>query len=319
LSTAEPSVVDGNKLGQIDFQAPVDTAGTDAILVGASIWAEADATFSSSVNSTELVFATGASETAAEKMRITSDGKVGIGTSAPQSLLDIEQDNDGAATSLVLNNSNTGTSTDETAEIEFQHKSIRAAKIVSHRIDSYSASGQYTAGLKFITTNSNVEYAGLELDHVGNVKIAGKFGRQAATPSASATPNANLQVKGHTLAHFYYGAVPGSGTQEIFRFTMYNTSGSSGSAIVNIAAVNVWVGQSLHNSVAQWITTSNTSGVVTANSLHSYGDGAFIFANAGGNVCVVSLATNTSYTNVAYIAVHIIGHHQFNPTMTIQT
>jgi hypothetical protein len=89
LSTAEPSVVDGNKLGQIDFQAPVDTAGTDAILVGASIWAEADATFSSSVNSTELVFATGASETAAEKMRITSDGKVGIGTSAPDGTVHI--------------------------------------------------------------------------------------------------------------------------------------------------------------------------------------------------------------------------------------
>ena len=89
LSTAETSVVDGNKLGQIDFQAPVDAAGTDAILVAASIYAEADATFSSSVNSTELVFATGASEAAAEKMRIASDGKVGIGTSAPAASLDV--------------------------------------------------------------------------------------------------------------------------------------------------------------------------------------------------------------------------------------
>jgi len=76
LSTAEPTVVDGNKLGQIDFQAPVDSAGTDALLVGASIWAEADATFSSSVNSTDLVFATGDSATATEKMRIDSTGQV---------------------------------------------------------------------------------------------------------------------------------------------------------------------------------------------------------------------------------------------------
>ena len=76
LSTAETSVVDGNKLGQIDFQAPVDSAGTDAILVGASIWAEADATFSSSVNSTDLVFATGDSATASEKMRIDSNGQI---------------------------------------------------------------------------------------------------------------------------------------------------------------------------------------------------------------------------------------------------
>ena len=89
LSTGETTVVDGNKLGKVDFQAPVDTAGTDAILVGASIWAEADATFSSSVNSTELVFATGSTDTAVEKLRITSDGKVGIGTSAPAASLDV--------------------------------------------------------------------------------------------------------------------------------------------------------------------------------------------------------------------------------------
>ena len=90
LSTAETTVVDGNKLGKVDFQAPVDSAGTDAILVGASIWAEADATFSSSVNSTELVFATGSTDTAVEKMRLTSDGKVGIGTSVPVTDLTIE-------------------------------------------------------------------------------------------------------------------------------------------------------------------------------------------------------------------------------------
>jgi len=90
LSTSELTVVDGDKLGRIDFQAPLDSAGTDAILVGASIWAESDNTFSASVNATELVFATGASEAATEKMRITSDGKVGIGTATPVTDLTIE-------------------------------------------------------------------------------------------------------------------------------------------------------------------------------------------------------------------------------------
>jgi hypothetical protein len=89
LSTSELTVVDGDKLGRIDFQAPLET-GTDAIVVSASIWAEADDTFAADNNSTELVFATGASEAAAEKMRITSDGKVGIGTSSPGALLEIQ-------------------------------------------------------------------------------------------------------------------------------------------------------------------------------------------------------------------------------------
>jgi len=76
LSTAEATVVDGNKLGQIDFQSPIDDAGTDAIVVGASIVAESDATFSASVNSTDLVFLTADSGAATEKLRIDSTGQV---------------------------------------------------------------------------------------------------------------------------------------------------------------------------------------------------------------------------------------------------
>jgi hypothetical protein len=74
LSTAETTVVDGNKLGQIDFQAPLEGSGTDAILVGASIWAEADDTFAADNNETHLVFATAESATAAEVMRLDGDG-----------------------------------------------------------------------------------------------------------------------------------------------------------------------------------------------------------------------------------------------------
>jgi hypothetical protein len=82
LSTKETAVAANDVLGRIDFQAPLDT-GLDSDLVGASIIALATATFSDTVNATALLFNTGASETANEKMRITSDGKVGIGTTAP--------------------------------------------------------------------------------------------------------------------------------------------------------------------------------------------------------------------------------------------
>jgi hypothetical protein len=45
-------------------------------VVGATILAEADATFSGSVNSTDLVFLTGDSGAATEKLRIDSTGQV---------------------------------------------------------------------------------------------------------------------------------------------------------------------------------------------------------------------------------------------------
>ena len=89
LTTGELTNVDGGILGRLEFQAPLDSAGTDACLVAASIWAEADATFSASVNTTDMVFATATSATAAEQMRLTSGGCLGIATTAPASLLDV--------------------------------------------------------------------------------------------------------------------------------------------------------------------------------------------------------------------------------------
>ena len=80
LTTGELTNVDGGILGRLEFQAPLDSAGTDAILVAASIWGEADGTFAAACNKTDLVFATADSETAAEKMRLTSGGNVSIGT-----------------------------------------------------------------------------------------------------------------------------------------------------------------------------------------------------------------------------------------------
>ena len=76
LTTALTDINDGDVIGRIDFQAPVEAGGTDAIVVGATIFAEADATFSSSVNSTDLVFLTGDSGAATEKLRIDSTGQV---------------------------------------------------------------------------------------------------------------------------------------------------------------------------------------------------------------------------------------------------
>ena len=78
LTTGELTVVDSDVLGKIEFQAPLESSGTDAVLVGASIYAEADDTFAAGVNNTDLVFALGKSEAAAEKFRFTADNEIGI-------------------------------------------------------------------------------------------------------------------------------------------------------------------------------------------------------------------------------------------------
>jgi len=78
LTTGELDVVDADVLGKIEFQAPLESDGSDAVLVGAAIWAEADDTFAAGVNNTDLVFALGKSEAAAEKFRFTADNEIGI-------------------------------------------------------------------------------------------------------------------------------------------------------------------------------------------------------------------------------------------------
>jgi cytoskeletal protein CcmA (bactofilin family) len=79
LATSLTDINANDVIGKVDFQAPHEAGGTDAITVAASIQALAQATFSSSVNATDLIFYTGHSEAATEKFRFTSQGELGVG------------------------------------------------------------------------------------------------------------------------------------------------------------------------------------------------------------------------------------------------
>ena len=72
LQTGDTDMADGNVMGHIKFQAPDEGQGTDAILVGAG-----------------MVFQTASSETATEKMRLDSNGDLGIGVANPTRQLHI--------------------------------------------------------------------------------------------------------------------------------------------------------------------------------------------------------------------------------------
>ncbi len=89
LSTAETTVVANDQLGRINFRAPDEASGGDAITVSNSIYAEATAEFNSSFNGSDLVFATAGGGLPVARMRLTNAGRLGIQTSAPNALLDV--------------------------------------------------------------------------------------------------------------------------------------------------------------------------------------------------------------------------------------
>ena len=78
LSAGDNDIAVNDVLGQINFQAPAEGAGTDAILVAAGIAAISEGDFSASNNATKLSFQTGASEAAAEKMSLSSAGALDV-------------------------------------------------------------------------------------------------------------------------------------------------------------------------------------------------------------------------------------------------
>jgi len=79
LATSLTDINANDVIGKIEFQAPLEAGGTDAITVAASIQAIAQGTFSASVNATDLIFYTGHSEANTEKFRFTSEGEIGVG------------------------------------------------------------------------------------------------------------------------------------------------------------------------------------------------------------------------------------------------
>jgi len=78
LQTSDTTVTDGSVLGAINFTAPNEGSGTDAITIGGAIQAVAEGTFAADNNATELVFMTGASEAATSKMVLSSGGNLTV-------------------------------------------------------------------------------------------------------------------------------------------------------------------------------------------------------------------------------------------------
>ena len=78
LQTGETDIAANNVIGKIDFQAPDEGTGTDAILVAAAIQARSEGDFAADNNATSIDFMVGASEAAATKMTLSSAGSLDV-------------------------------------------------------------------------------------------------------------------------------------------------------------------------------------------------------------------------------------------------
>jgi len=159
------SWVTGNKIGSIDFRID-DTSTTEP--VRAKIHAEGKTTGTYPLDS-QLVFSTTNANTLSESMRITSGGNVGIGTSTPNTALEV----DGAistTTSDYVQGSTGSRLLLETASSGNTHSYIQAQSS-GGTTNAEDLALQLYGGNVGIGTSSPSE----KLDVSGNIRVTGSF------------------------------------------------------------------------------------------------------------------------------------------------
>jgi hypothetical protein len=163
LSTKETTVIANDVLGRINFQAPLEASGTDAILPGASIHALATDTFAADNNETAIVLSTASSDAEGtaggglnERMRITSAGNVGIGTSSPDFPLHIV---DGTTISSYSDLANAAATIESTSD-----GVVYGPVLKLYRNSPSAESGNYVGMIRF-TGNANNQFGSGQVEH----------------------------------------------------------------------------------------------------------------------------------------------------------
>ena len=167
LQTSDTSVEDGDVLGALQFQAPNESGGTDAITVSASIVAEADNTFASDNNQTDMVFKLGSSEAATEKMRLRHEGHLNIVTDG--AFLNFGADLDVQLSHV----HNVGLLLNSTRRLHFEDDT---------NLDQYIGSGG--SGVLEIASPTEIDITATTIDMNGNLDVSGTMTSAGALTTA---------------------------------------------------------------------------------------------------------------------------------------
>ena len=272
LQTGQTDIQQDDTLGRIQFQAPDEGTGTDAILIAAEIEAVSEGDFAADNNATTLNFRTGASEGAGVKMKLTSTGRLGIGTTLSETTEELTVKGAGTVASFV------GTGGNGAIAIRDDDDSTLAFAVVD-------------GGTFKIQTSGNSYSDKFKIDPTGFVNMP-----ETAAFSVQASDMANIAINNSTTIQF---------DQEIFdQNADFNTSNYTFTAPitgrymlnVNVRMDNV---DAAHTYAYMILNTSNR--------VYEY----LVDLNQGGSadhdymMFIINVLADMDTSDTAYVQMHI--------------
>ena len=302
ISRNDTTVAAGNPLGYVEFGGNDSTSNIDTAF--AYVGAEAEATHDPGDNATALIFGVTAdgSATVGEKMRLSSDGYLGIGTDSPDSPLEISSSSFGTA--LKISTTAVQTAVDDIhGKLLFEGKNASGTIYTTGEIKTVceSSAGTRLSGMTFSTSGpgAGILNEKMRIDSSGNVSVTGEKFNLGGT-SNNAVFNSNFSM------HFNIDA--DNNGSEVFAWG-HNGDNTSTSRLMTLdASGNLMVGttdNTIYNSGAGGETgivlrpnlsldvTRSGGATLNLNRLDSDGeiidlrkDGATVgsIASVGGNV-----------------------------------